>query len=288
MNGRIRGLVVGDLLRRVVSRSIAQHYGKTIHTACSPYQFALSTRAGTEAVVHALTATTQLSPTQTIFSVDGVGAYDTISRASMLRGLHATAGANACLPFVRMFYTETSHYVWHDGDGQPHMVTQDEGGEQGDPLMPALFSLGQHQALQAAHEQLQAGETLCAFLDDIYVTVSSERVRPVYQSINQSNLHARGQPIWAQVIVGNRPHMYNTVQTPRATSDSQCRRQRQRQPCMPHWAACFRHRREIVKLHPIYINTCKTSKIQAGLNAKGQHQLQRPPMKVNSSSGKNL
>ena len=64
--------------------------------------------------------------------------------------------------------------------------------------------------------------------------------------------------------------------------------QRQRQPCMPHWAACFRHRGEIVKLHPIYINTCKTPKIQAGLNAKVRHQLQRPPMKVNSSSGKNL
>ena len=45
---------------------------------------------------------------------------------------------------------------------------------------------------------------------------------------------------------------------------------------------------EIVKLHPIYINTCKTPKIQAGLNAKIRHQLQRPPMKVNSSSGKNL
>ena len=39
----------------------------------------------------------------------------------------------------------------------------------------------------------------------------------------KSNLHARGQPIWAQVIVGNLPHMYNTVQTSRATSDSQCR-----------------------------------------------------------------
>ena len=184
-NGRIRGLVVGDLLRRVVSRSIAQHFGQTIHTACSPYQFALSTRAGTEAVVHALTATTQLSPTQTILSVDGVGAYDTISRASMLRGLHTTAGANACLPFVRMFYTEASHYVWHDGNGQPHTVTQAEGGEQGDPLMPALFSLGQHQALQAAHAQLQARETLYAFLDDIYVTVSPERVRPVYDLLSE-------------------------------------------------------------------------------------------------------
>ena len=56
----------------------------------------------------------------------------------------------------------------------------------GDPLMPALFSLGQHQALQAAHAQLQAGETLYAFLDDIYVTVSPERVRPVYDLLSTS------------------------------------------------------------------------------------------------------
>ena len=277
MNGRIRGLVVGDLLRRVVSRSIAQHYGKTIHTACSPYQFALSTRAGTEAVVHALTATTQLSPTQTIFSVDGVGAYDTISRASMLRGLHATAGANACLPFVRMFYTETSHYVWHDGDGQPHMVTQDEG------LCRLSFPSGNtRHSKPPTNSSKQVKRSVPSWMT--FMSLSPQNVFD--QFINQSNLHARGQPIWAQVIVGNLPHMYNTVQTPRATSDSQCRRQRQ--PCMPHWAACFRHRREIVKLHPIYINTCKTPKIQAGLNAKGQHQLQRPPMKVNSSSGKNL
>ena len=44
---------------------------------------------------------------------------------------------------------------------------------------------GQHQALQAAHEQLQAGETLYAFLDDIYVTVSPERVRPVYDLLSE-------------------------------------------------------------------------------------------------------
>ena len=41
--------------------------------------------------------------------------------------------------------------------------------------------------------------------------------------INQLNLHARGQPIWAQVIVGNLTHMYTTLQTRKTTSDSQCR-----------------------------------------------------------------
>ena len=58
--------------------------------------------------------------------------------------------------------------------------------------MPALFSLGQHQALQAAHEQLQAGETLYAFLDDIYVTVSPERVRPVYDLLSEQLFNHTG------------------------------------------------------------------------------------------------
>ena len=58
-NGGIRGLVVGDVLRRVIARCIAQVFATQFHAACAPHQFALSSRAGTGAVVHALTATTQ-------------------------------------------------------------------------------------------------------------------------------------------------------------------------------------------------------------------------------------
>lgn len=51
-NGRVRGIIIGDVLRRLVSRTLAQTYAAAIHTACSPHQFALSTRAGTEAIIH--------------------------------------------------------------------------------------------------------------------------------------------------------------------------------------------------------------------------------------------
>ena len=33
-NGRVRGMVVGDVLRRLVSRCLAQQYAQPIHTAC--------------------------------------------------------------------------------------------------------------------------------------------------------------------------------------------------------------------------------------------------------------
>ena len=50
----------------------------------------------------------------------------------------------------------------------------------GDPLMPALFSLGQHAAIQAVQSQLQEGESLYAYLDDVYAMVEPHRVKPVY------------------------------------------------------------------------------------------------------------
>ena len=73
------------------------------------------------------------------------------------------------LPFVRLFHGQPSTFVWEDDDNIVNSIPQGEGGEQGDPLMPLLFSFGQHRALQAVAAQLQDGEKLFAFLDDIYV-----------------------------------------------------------------------------------------------------------------------
>eukprot|EP00439_Symbiodinium_sp_Y106_P006500 s1645_g1.t1 len=47
-NGRVRALVVGDVFRRLVARALAQHFAGAFQDACLPYQFGLSTRAGTE------------------------------------------------------------------------------------------------------------------------------------------------------------------------------------------------------------------------------------------------
>ena len=62
-----------------------------------------------------------------------------------------------------------------------------EGGEQGDPLMPMLYNLGQHRALEAIHSSFQPTETLMAFLDDVYaVTPSPDRVGGIYGSIQEN------------------------------------------------------------------------------------------------------
>ena len=141
-------------------------------------QYSMSTRAGTECV--ALQALSELDPRATIVSIDGVSAFDLISRRTMLEALMELEVGSQILPFMRMFYGDHSTYLWEDEVGTVHHIDQGEGGEQGDVLMPLLFSLGQHAALQAVQDQLLEGERLFASLDDIYVVTTPERVGHVY------------------------------------------------------------------------------------------------------------
>ena len=75
--GGVRGIVVGDTFRRAVSRSVAQQIAASVERATAPFQYALSTRSGTECVGHAIQALT-------VLSVDGIGAFDLVSREAML------------------------------------------------------------------------------------------------------------------------------------------------------------------------------------------------------------
>ena len=76
---------------------------------------------------------TEVDPLCTLISVDGIGAFDLISRAAMLSALRDVTGGSQALPFVMLFQGQPSQCVWADDTGTVH---QGEGGEQGD----ALFS----------------------------------------------------------------------------------------------------------------------------------------------------
>ena len=92
------------------------------------------------------------------------------------------------------FTAPPSTYLWQDDMDVVHEVHQGEGGEQGDTLMPALFSLGQPNAWVAVQQQLGHDERLFAFLDDIYVTSRLDRVVPIFNVLRRELwTHARIQ-----------------------------------------------------------------------------------------------
>ena len=154
----------GDVVRRVVARTIAQQISEAVEAATAPFQYALTTKAGCECVAHAVHALTEQHPDATILSIDGVGAFDLISRESMLRGLMRCPGGSSVMPFVWMFDGQPSACLWRGTHHAPR-----GGGRTRRPPHPLLFSLGQHSALEAVNSRLQEDDKLMAFLDDVYV-----------------------------------------------------------------------------------------------------------------------
>ena len=97
-DGGVRGIATGTSFRRLVARTLARQFGKAVEATCAPFQFALSTRAGTDCVGHAIRAVTDANPMCTVLSIDGIGAYDHVYRSAMLAKLHEVPSLQGLLP----------------------------------------------------------------------------------------------------------------------------------------------------------------------------------------------
>ena len=158
------GIVVGDFFRRIVARTVAQQVSEDVEKATKPFQSEQSTRAGCECVSHVLQTLLEMDENSTLLSVDGVG-----------------ASCSTCPTGTNFFLSFASSTVPHPlSCGRTRWgrstSSQGEGGEQGDPLMPLLFCLGQHRGLCAVVERLGPREHLVAFLDDVYVVTVQEQL----------------------------------------------------------------------------------------------------------------
>ena len=58
--GGVRGIVVGDIMRRLVARTMAKALGTKFQEATAPYQYPLTTWSGCESVAHVLQGLTDL------------------------------------------------------------------------------------------------------------------------------------------------------------------------------------------------------------------------------------
>ena len=110
----------------------------------------------------------------------------------MLEKLRQIPRACKILPFVLMSYGRASIYDWQNDNGTWDTIQQAEGGEQGDPLMPLLFSLGIADTLSAVQEELANDEYVFAYLDDVYVVSSPERVVQIYDILKRYFLERTG------------------------------------------------------------------------------------------------
>ena len=199
-DGGVRGIVAGDVVRRRIARTMAQQIGKNSRSSHSPVPVCVVNACWLRVYRTFFARFVRDGPhMHSTLHLTGIGAFDQISRAAMLDGLLNVAGAGEALPFVLMFYGAPSVYLWEDDVGDIHTIHQGEGGEQGDALMPLLFALGQHSALDAIQENLEDGEHLFAFHDDIYTTTSPDRVGSLYALLQEHLFGYSPHPVQAGV-----------------------------------------------------------------------------------------
>ena len=182
-NGKVRGIVAGSVLRRLVCRAVASQHSDAFLERTSPFQYALQTKAGTDTLATALRFITDTDPDAVIVSLDGVGAFDHVKRAAFFSKLFACEELRCLLPLVWALYGTNSRFLWTDASGVQHTIEQAEGGEQGCQLMPALFALAQHDALVTASGNLFLDELIFSFLDDLYVVTSRPRAYEAFEEV---------------------------------------------------------------------------------------------------------
>ena len=74
-NGGIRGIVVGDVIRRLVAKTLAKQFMTRFEDATKPFQCALSTRAGCESIAHVVQVMTDRDPNCTVLSNRWSGSF---------------------------------------------------------------------------------------------------------------------------------------------------------------------------------------------------------------------
>ena len=176
----------GNIIRRIVAKTIAQQFSEVVQRATAPFQHALSTKAGPECIAHALVALTDLDERATVLSIDGIGAFDLISRASMLEGLRSIEGGDSILPFLLQFHGNPSSNLWEDDEGTIHEI--DSSGRR-----VRAGRIPQHLAVCAIQSRLHGGEHLLAFFEDVHAVSPPERTCDIHGFYDDLWAHNRIQ-----------------------------------------------------------------------------------------------
>ena len=195
-SGGVRGIVSGEVMRRLTARTIAQQVGPAVKAGTAPFRYAQRGRAASALDTLCKLYVSLIQKPQLLLSTES--AHMTQSRArAMLFGLQRVEGSSACVPFVHMFCSCPSSHLLEGDSGVVHAIQQGEGGEQGDVLMFLLFCVGQHAALEEVQARLRPNERLFAYLDDVFVFSKLDRVGAICTALqgprtcNQAGQEAR-------------------------------------------------------------------------------------------------
>ena len=159
-NGGVRPIAIGEVLRRLTSKSLMQLVQKDAQAHFWPAQAGVAVKAGVEAAVHTLRAWVHRHASatdQVVVKLDFCNAFNTVKREAVLQ--QARDHFPALARWATWCYSTESRLQFGD-----FVLGSSTGVQQGDPLGPLLFAA----ALQPLAEELRSSplDLSLFYLDD--------------------------------------------------------------------------------------------------------------------------
>ena len=157
---------------RLVAKT-ARQFGKAVEAVCAPFQFALSTRAGTDCVGHAVQSHDRCQP-RVYGPLDGVGAL----RSSFLSNFAQCPQSPRFVAFCEVHL-------------RPNHDVRGKTAQESDTGSNKRKAVGIHDSLCEVRNRLRPDDTLFAHLDDVHVSSPPNRTRDGYNLL-EHQLFGRG------------------------------------------------------------------------------------------------
>ena len=132
---QVRPIAVGEVLRRIVGKTIAWTLNSEIQAAGGPLQVSTGLKGGAEAAIHSMKQIFDLESTDAVILVDAANAFNRLNRAVALHNIQYL-----CPPFATVLintYRNPARLIILDG-GE---ILSMEGTTQGDTLAMAFYGL---------------------------------------------------------------------------------------------------------------------------------------------------
>ena len=145
---QVRPIAVGEVLRRIVGKTIAWSLHSEIQEAAGPLQVSTGLKGGAEAAIHSMKKIFELEGTDAVILVDAANAFNRLNKAVALHNIQYI-----CPPFSTILINtyRTSARLIILGGGE---ILSNEGTTQGDTLAMAFYGLCTNPILQSSKQRI--------------------------------------------------------------------------------------------------------------------------------------
>ena len=142
----VRPIGVGEVLRRIVSKTILSLVREDIQRAVGPLQLCVGHEAGCEAAVHALRTMFKDQESEAVLLVDASNAFNSLNRNTALRNVMSICPSLATIT-INTYRQHPQLFI------QNQKLLSREGTTQGDPLAMAIYAISLQPLVQRLNDQ---------------------------------------------------------------------------------------------------------------------------------------